>query len=864
VFGYGSALRIDWLPGRRQTINLGVTVPILQGPMGKTRPRSHKVAVPAARAPALAPLPGPDDELALALAEMQRARDWLLASTRLLYREPGATHDAALATQRTMVASYLEAAGTTDALRPDGRSYVTELALWHRQMERALGAAARDPGFGAALAAAARTALLDSVLLPYDALFGQHRSPDNLFGFGANGRRAFDATLPPGLDTGARSRVLETWDRIVALLDGQRAARRTLEKNDGRFVWMPLQMALLPEQHDEQAEMDALLARAVGRPFRGGHRMAYVSGTQFPFVLARQLLSARRYHVLWIHDYPGRSAAGTPDSIAFGETLVYLRALTAAVRRYDSLGRLPQYFVFLDQNYYDARQSRIWMDVLERPLAARPGLGRGGEGMARQLAAWQDSLRAAVDASRRLQAEAEVRGTGWLERVVKVHVSITHPADLSFRSSHLALGAPFVPDNVARDHRKVAFMDLVPTDPMAGSAILTGVGVGENYADDTWDDRALVGSGPGLLALVQEARRLLLRNGFAEDELPEHFRGTWDLPAAPLVPNDALASAALLASNDVGFGVKGASVAQMVLLTLMPAGSVIYIPDSIWTSMLYASELVSAALRGCHVLVVAPALPNAPSAASFTMARNWDVFTRLLEVQRGLQPWFARHGGLLRVGYYARQSPLDDPVGLLDEVAAGLERAPFLGHELGAVPGAFRRAAQELRERPLPGGVLVRDTLRRAPRLHAKTQFLASREVWQDLLRGNVLRDVEVASLWPTLQLQQPLDSVGIPIDAMAVLDAVSAAVARLPDSTRRRSVLYFTAGSMNKDVRSMVLDGELNLVVGGPKALVGLLEFIHIFGLSRWPETQEQLAELMPAWSERDRKLGYAIRRAL
>jgi hypothetical protein len=42
-------------------------------------------------------------------------------------------------------------------------------------------------------------------------------------------------------------------------------------------------------------------------------------------------------------------------------------------------------------------------------------------------------------------SEISVEGVKELAEALKVNVSITHPADLSFRSSHLALGVPFVP-----------------------------------------------------------------------------------------------------------------------------------------------------------------------------------------------------------------------------------------------------------------------------------------------------------------------------------------------------------------------------------------------------------------------------------
>ncbi len=72
---------------------------------------------------------------------------------------------------------------------------------------------------------------------------------------------------------------------------------------------------------------------------------------------------------------------------------------------------------------------------------------------------------------------------------------------------------------------------------------------------------------------------------------------------------------AMQVHNDRGFAEKDASIASAVLYTLMPPGSLIVVPDSIWTHELWAAQLFGAALRGCHVYVISPAQANAPSAA---------------------------------------------------------------------------------------------------------------------------------------------------------------------------------------------------------------------------------------------------------
>src|SRR5207249_11399922 len=119
--------------------------------------------------------------------------------------------------------------------------------------------------------------------------------------------------------------------------------------------------------------------------------------------------------------------------------------------------------------------------------------------------------------SSRLQREAAGSGGyGWLRRVVQVHVSITQPSDFSFRSSRIIPPIPLTPDNIARDHRKIALYDLNEADPYRGGAIVMGVGIGEHYASATWEDRGYRLRGPAALEARAALRRELRLNGFAD------------------------------------------------------------------------------------------------------------------------------------------------------------------------------------------------------------------------------------------------------------------------------------------------------------------------------------------------------------
>jgi hypothetical protein len=82
--------------------------------------------------------------------------------------------------------------------------------------------------------------------------------------------------------------------------------------------------------------------------------------------------------------------------------------------------------------------------------------------------------------------------------------------------------------------------------------------------------------------------------------------------------------------NETGYAFKPINVEKAILYTLMPVGSILRVPDSLWQTYLYASMLAGSALRGCHVLVVAPALETAPSSAPPTMARAHGVLSALV------------------------------------------------------------------------------------------------------------------------------------------------------------------------------------------------------------------------------------------
>ena len=869
LFGTGGNFRVEWIPGRNHSFNFGFQVP-LEPHMGRTRPRERDVRLPRTRSsPAPAVLA---DETRRQLAALRDAGRWLVLHANFFNDDDDASFLAAMQRFRDDIGKAKALFEKKDAEHPAGRSYETESRHYHDAFDAAF-ASVLPPPLGRLAADRAREALLDEVLLPYDRQIGRFKSPDDLAGLVANGRAALSRALdaPGTFDPGGRERALAVYDEIGKVFERVHEALRKHLEGDERKLWMSLDLALRPEQHDSQAEIDAVVARALARPFTRGNAIFPTNGSRFQLEVIRSLHDARDYHVLWIHDYAGR-VGGQPDPVAHEVTVKgYLAALTRRVREYDETGRLPSFFLFQTQFFYEGSRSRLYLTLLEDPLGRTLKLGKGAEALEAELRAAQDELRRAVAASKRLQAAARARGEGWLRKVVRVHVSVTFPADLSFRSTRVVGFLPFAPDSITLDHRKLFFYDVTEDDPGRGQALFSGTGVGSEYGGPTWDDRGLLASGPAILQLKKEAGRLLRSQGFADADIPEALRerplpaGYEELVAAREAAG--FGARALNVHNQVGFGAKEATLAQAILYTLAPRDTVIVVPDSIWASPFWAGQLAGAALRGCHVYVVAPSLDNAPAAGAPILARTREVFARLLEVSRIMSSEIAAAGGHLRVGLYTRASASGDTLGKIREAAEGLRRYAFLQDEFPmptGTPALLDAVASELEAQGYKPQFIATGTREGRPKMHRKTQLFVSREALRayadvpevvESLRGQLAARARVtASPAAVFEAESPLETPR-PIVERLRTD---------PPPGFDKAVFYYTVGSKNQDPRSAFLDGETAYVVAGPWALVGYSDFVLLMAATTWVENEAELTKLIPVEEERARKLGRLISKIL
>jgi hypothetical protein len=869
VFRRGSHLKANYLPGRNHSFNVGVQVPI--GPRthaGRTRPLRSAAPLERGRRPPTQ-YADPPPALRAAIGELAQSAGWIASVTTpfLEYGAPADGDPRELAVRELRkIRDYIEQrVETLGDWAPED-----EVRRFHTALDHAFSLASGVEELpesdctelGRLVAAEARRIVLDEILIPYDRLLGQIRESESLLGLGIHARGIFlrwlytDPRIPPDrIDA-----FLWVFTRLIDVLEDNR--RTLLDRwQDSRLVWLPLQYALLPDQHDSQAELDSLIERLTGVEFTEGNHVWFVVNEQFPLQLARMIHATRNYHVLWVHDIRGRDDLGNPDEMTYRYALgAYLAAMTRRVREYDRTGSFPVFMIFLDEWYYHGTGGRFWLNLLEDPLRHSIEFPPGYESWQDTVRAAQAALRAAVQESRLLQEQTAQYGSGWLHNLIKVHVNITNPADNSFWRDELIplLG---LPDNVMRDHRKIAFYDIGEDDPYRGGAVYTGAGVGEHYVTVGWEDRAIVAEGPALLTLKAAARALLLNQGIPAEEIP------WALQPRPLAPDyhdrvrahrdtARLNVRAIEVHNETGYNPKNVTVLKAVLYTMMPAGSVALVPDALWGSGFWASLLTGQALRGGRVLIVAPAPGNAPTTRMNVMARAYDVQAHLLLASDILREPIARRGGLLKVGIYAPRSEVTDLEAKLSAFRSALETHKWfreLYNLSSEVYAEMQSLGGEMRDQNARWERTLRFERTGPPQLHVKAVFLASPEAWTGLLArpewAQVLRAFLRERAWQIENRDRALGHLDTSVPD--VIDVgqpmVDRWLAELNLEQRSRLALFLVVGSHNHDYRSMVLDGEAAFVVAGTSINAGLIDLVSIMGQSTWVESVDELAELLP-----------------
>jgi len=464
-------------------------------------------------------------------------------------------------------------------------------------------------------------------------------------------------------------------------------------------------------------------------------------------------------------------------------------------------------------------------------------------------------------------------------------VSITNPVDWSFWSQRVIplLG---IPDVVMRDHRKISFFDVTETDPSKGEAIFTGMGVGDHYAGPTWEDRAMLVNGPALIDLKDAARQMLLNQGFTPEQIP------YPLQPQP-IPHDYAELVekrveegsryrSMQIHNQTGYGPKPINVAKATLYNAMPADSVVIVPDSLWNSPFWAGMLAGNALRGGHVFMISPALDNAPSAGFPQMSRAQEIFAQMIVLQQMMGSAIEDVGGALHTGIYAADVDVGDLAGRTTLYYDSLPTSPltpsWLGFKKEENPEGWQESLENLKARKaailnqlselgFEPGYVVDDHEKRKPKLHLKAQLLLNREAvdvlnqidWPEYHQHYLLQRAQQLSGTKYADIRKTwlTDSVFWDEQRRLVLAVTS-------DELRAKAAGYLMVGSHNMDYRGMMMDGEVLYLTAGGGVLAGARDLLLIAGISTWVTTLEQLEELVPAYSEWQRRIGRFIKYAL
>jgi hypothetical protein len=281
-------------------------------------------------------------------------------------------------------------------------------------------------------------------------------------------------------------------------------------------------------------------------------------------------------------------------------------------------------------------------------------------------------------------------------------------------------------------------------------------------------------------------------------------------------------SLALELHNETGHGPKLINVLKATLYTLMPPGSVLIIPDSLWISPILASWLVGNCLRGGRVLIVAPALANAPSNRFPQMSRAQELFTRLIVLQREFDSEIHAAGGMLKTGVYALDVGAGDIAGRLRVIDESFATEPFLRDVVG-LQSSVAWSARSERMLGEPDGEPDADaSMKEKPKLHAKTHFLASAEAWRVITERPDLGPLVDVFIRQIMEETRP--------------------------ETLEKFVAYLMVGSYNQNYRSMLMDGEVMLTVEGGTVIHGLIDYLSLLGSTTWVDDLEELEEHLPA----------------
>jgi len=256
------------------------------------------------------------------------------------------------------------------------------------------------------------------------------------------------------------------------------------------------------------------------------------------------------------------------------------------------------------------------------------------------------------------------------------------------------------------------------------------------------------------------------------------------------------------------------------------------------------------------------------------MAHAKELLIRLVASQQILGDEIAAAGGLLKTGIYSPEGPVTDIRTKLSAFMRTHEEEPFFRELFPLDPSTFP-AMQEVHA-DLDGQLVDENEMGQfqedegTPTLHLKANFFASANAWDGLLSSPELG--EYFRIWMERRVAQlrnraiALEDPGSAPERM--LELAMPTLTRweeaLPPDERQRLVYYLLLGSPNQNYRSMVMDGEVAIMLSGWSSIVAMIDLISILGQSVWVDDLEELESLLPDYGFFTRTIGHWVKLAL
>ncbi|MBT8461597.1 MAG: hypothetical protein KJO44_03670, partial [Gemmatimonadetes bacterium] len=240
-----------------------------------------------------------------------------------------------------------------------------------------------------------------------------------------------------------------------------------------------------------------------------------------------------------------------------------------------------------------------------------------------------------------------------------------------------------------------------------------------------------------------------------------------------------------------------------------------------------------------------------------TLSRANELFERAIIFRHELEDQIAAVGGQYRVGLYDMDIDVANVPERLQASAVGL-RLPWMREAL-QIPDDWEPIFADA-DSIFPDfdiNYIVEDVEDRRPKLHLKTNLFVSASVLRALLaapewRPFVLkyaeervRDVISAESVEGYRSAKELGQALRP-EFVALVESVNRLLAEDGEET---AAVYSMVGSPNMDYRSMLMDGEVALLISGKGSIAGFLDAVILAGAARWIDDVAELDEYLPRY---------------